>query len=220
MIRLENVWKIYPMDEIEVVALKNITLRIPRGKFVVILGPSGSGKSTLLHIASLLDVPSKGKVYFEEKEVSRFSEDELADIRNRKIGFVFQQFNLLPYVDALSNVELPLVFQKIPKKERAKIARAALVSVGLEKRMKHRPPQLSGGERQRVSIARAIAGNPEVIFADEPTGNIDSKTGEQILKIISDLNKKEKKTVVVITHDESATRFADTIIKIKDGELK
>lgn len=230
IIKLEDVWKVYPMGEgIEVTALRGISLEVKKEEFIVILGPSGSGKSTLLHMVGLLDAPTKGRVYFsagngvggegELKEISGFSEDELAEIRNKKIGFVFQSFNLLTQITALLNVELPLVFQGLSKSERRERALFALKSVGLEKRVLHKPTQLSGGEKQRVSIARAIAENPDLIVADEPTGNIDSKTGKQILEILSDLNKKDKKTLIVVTHDETIAEFADRVIRIKDGQI-
>lgn len=219
LIKLENVWKIYDLGKIRLEVLKNISLAISSGDFVVILGPSGSGKSTLLNLVSCLDVPTKGKIFLEGKDISSLSEDNLAEIRGKKIGFVFQQFNLMPHLTALENVILPTIFQSMSFDKREKRSRELLFSVGLEKRINHRPAELSGGEKQRVAIARALVNDPEIIVADEPTGNVDSKTGEKIMKTLKDLNEKEKRTIIVVTHDTELKSFANRIIKIKDGEI-
>jgi putative ABC transport system ATP-binding protein len=218
IIELQSVWKTYLLGKIKLDVLREVSLGIKKQDFALILGPSGSGKSTLLNMVSCLDVPTSGKIILEGKDVSRFSEDELAEVRGKKIGFVFQQFNLLTHLTALENVILPTIFQGTIKGEREKRARDLLVSVGLEKRMNHRPAELSGGERQRVAIARSLVNNPEIIVADEPTGNVDSKTGEIIMNILKDLNKRGR-TIIVVTHDAELQRFASKVIKIKDGEL-
>ncbi len=218
IIELKDVCKTYFLGEIKLEVLKGITLEIKKQDFALILGPSGSGKSTLLNMVSCLDVPTTGEIILEGKDVSRFTEDELASVRGKKIGFVFQQFNLLTHLTALENVIIPTIFQETSKEKREKRAKQLLSSVGLEKRMHHRPAELSGGEKQRVAIARSLVNNPEIIVADEPTGNVDSKTGEIIMKILKDLNK-EGRTVIVVTHDIDLQRFASKVLKIKDGEL-
>ncbi len=218
IIELQNVWKTYLLGEIKLEVLKGINLEVIKKDFALILGPSGSGKSTLLNMVSCLDVPSKGKIILEGKDVSNFSEDQLAAVRGKKIGFVFQQFNLLTHLTALENVILPTIFQGIDRERREKRAKELLSSVGLEKRIHHRPPELSGGERQRVAIARSLVNSPEVIVADEPTGNVDSKTGKVIMDILTDLNK-EGRTVIVVTHDTDLQKFSNRVIKIKDGEI-
>jgi putative ABC transport system ATP-binding protein len=219
ILKLEKVSKRYCLDKIRIDVLKEINLTINKGDFVVILGPSGSGKSTLLNLVSCLDVPSEGNIFFEKQDVSFLSEDELANIRGKKIGFVFQQFNLLPYLNALENVIIPTIFQGMSENERKTKAKDILSLVGLKDRIFHRPSELSGGEKQRVAIARALINNPDIIVADEPTGNVDSKTGEKIMKIIQDLNKNGK-TIIVVTHDIELTRYANRVIKIKDGEIQ
>jgi putative ABC transport system ATP-binding protein len=219
LLRLENVWKVYLLGKIKLEVLKNVSLEIKKGDFVVILGPSGSGKSTLLNIMSCLDIPTKGKVYLENRDISTLSEDELAEVRGRKVGFVFQQFNLLPHLTAIENVVLPTVFRNLDPQEGASRAEKHLTSVGLSKRMNHRPAELSGGEKQRVAISRALVNNPEIIVADEPTGNVDSKTGQQIMEILKKLNQEEKRTIIVVTHDSDLRSFANKVIKIKDGEI-
>lgn len=219
LIKLENVWKVYQLGTVELPVLKGINLEIFPGNFVVILGPSGSGKSTLLHIIGLLDTPTKGKVFLEDQDTSRFSEDELAQIRGKKIGFIFQQFNLLPNLTALENVMIPMVFQGITEKERAEKAEFLLESVGLKERILHRPFELSGGEQQRIAIARSLSNNPEVIVADEPTGNLDSTTGQKIMETLINLHEKEQKTMIVVTHDPSIADYSKQIINIKDGRL-
>lgn len=219
VLELRDVWKIYDLGKIKIEVLKGISLEINYRDFTVILGPSGSGKSTLLNMVSCLDTPTKGNVFLEGKDVSSHSEDDLAQIRGKKIGFVFQQFNLLPHLSALQNVTLPMVFQGISGEEREKRAKELLSSVGLKERIDHKPAELSGGERQRVAIARSLVNNPEIIVADEPTGNVDSKTGDTIMQILKDLNENKKRTVIVVTHDTELKSFANRIIKIRDGEI-
>ena len=219
LIKLENVWKIYQLGKIKLTVLREISLEIIPGSFVTIMGPSGSGKSTLLHIIGCLDTPTRGKVFWKGQDISGFSEDELAQIRGQKIGFVFQQFNLLPNLNALENVMLPMVFQGIPEEKRKERAKDLLSSMGLAERIFHRPSELSGGEQQRVAIARALANEPELIVADEPTGNIDSKTGKQVMEILTNLHKNEKKTIIVVTHDPHIASYSKKIINIKDGQI-
>ena len=219
IIKIENVWKTYDLGKIKLDVLKNISLEINQGDFAIILGPSGSGKSTLLNLISCLDVPTKGSIYFKGKSISEFSEDELAEVRGKDIGFVFQKFNLLPHLTALENVVLPTIFQGKSDKDSIDLAKSILANVGLEKRFNHRPTELSGGENQRVAIARSLINNPEVVVADEPTGNVDSKTGDKIMEILMNLNKKEGKTIIVVTHNNNQTKYGNRIIKIKDGEI-
>lgn len=219
LIKLENVWKIYRLGSIELQILKGINLEIAPGNFVVILGPSGSGKSTLLHIIGLLDIPTKGKVFLRGQDTSELSEDELSQIRGKKIGFIFQQFNLLQNLTALENVMIPMIFQGTLEKERINRAEFLLESVGLKERITHRPFELSGGEQQRIAIARSLANNPEVIVADEPTGNLDSTTGRKIMETLINLHEKEQKTIIVVTHDPTIADYSEQIINIKDGIL-
>ncbi len=219
LIKIENAWKIYRLGKVDLTVLRNISLQIEKGEMVVILGPSGSGKSTLLNIISCLDVPTKGSVFLEGQDVSSFTEDGLAEIRNKKIGFVFQQFNLFSHLNAVENVALPMIFQGIPECQRRERAEKILSSFGLEDRFTHRPLELSGGEQQRVAVSRALANNPEIIVADEPTGNVDSKTGEMIMQILRDLNKKEGKTIIIVTHDGGIASYGDKVVNIKDGEI-
>jgi len=218
VIRLENVWKIYDLGKIKVKALKGVSIRIKKGEFLAIMGPSGSGKSTFLHIAGCLDKPTEGKVFIKNRRVDCLDENELADIRLNFIGFVFQFFYLLPTLSALENVELPTIFKNIPRKERIKKARELLEKVGLKGRESHKPMELSGGERQRVAIARALANDPEVVLADEPTGNLDTKSGKIIMDLFKRLNK-EGKTVVVVTHDPQIANYADRIAVMRDGKI-
>jgi len=220
MIKCENISKSYFQGDLETKILKNISFEIKSGEFVAITGPSGSGKSTLMNIIGALDSPTGGRYFFDGKDVSNFSEDELALLRREKIGFVFQSFNLLSRATVLRNVTLPLVYAEVPLKEREKIARDALKAVDLpEDRWHHLSNQLSGGQMQRVAIARALVNNPALVLADEPTGNLDSKTGQIVLQTFKDLNKKEKRTIVLITHDREIAAHADRIIYLKDGEI-
>ncbi|RLG57160.1 MAG: macrolide ABC transporter ATP-binding protein [Candidatus Hydrothermarchaeota archaeon] len=218
IIELKGVTKIYKMDKVLVPALRGINLKIRKGEFVSIMGPSGSGKTTLMNLIGCLDRPTEGEIYIANKNIAKLGDDELAKLRREKIGFVFQQFNLIPRLTALENVELPMWFAGLSKKKRRERAIELLKLVGLEKRIHHKPAELSGGERQRVSIARALANNPEIILADEPTGNLDTKTGKEIMEILKDLNKQGK-TIVLVTHDETFAKEAERIIKIRDGRL-
>jgi len=219
MIEVKNITKIYKSGNVETKALKDISFSISNGEFVAIIGPSGSGKSTLMHILGCLDAPTNGQYFFEGKDVSRLSDDELADIRKKKIGFVFQSFNLLPRATVLRNTVLPLAYANISKSERVEIAKKSLLSVGLdEKLFYHLSNQLSGGEVQRVAIARALVNNPTIILADEPTGNLDTKTGEIVLETFQTLNKQGR-TVVLITHEKYIAEHARRTISLKDGEI-
>jgi putative ABC transport system ATP-binding protein len=219
IIKLENVWKIYQLGEVELSALKGINLEIAPGAFVSVMGPSGSGKSTLLNMIGCLDVPTKGKVFLKGKDIARLSENELAHLRGRTIGFVFQEFNILPNLTALENVILPMIFQAVSFEERIERAKEILTSLDLEKRISHRATELSGGERQRVAIARAFANNPEMVIADEPTGNLDSASGKKIMEILTDFHQKQGKTVVVVTHDPNIANYSEKIINIQDGQI-
>lgn len=219
IVKLENVWKIYQLGKVELQALKGISLEINRGSFVTVMGASGSGKSTLLNIIGCLDSPTKGKVFLKGKNVSMLSENELAQFRGKTIGFVFQEFNLLPNLNALENVALPMIFQGISEKERKEKARAILESLGVGDRIMHQPTELSGGERQRVAIARAFANDPEMVIADEPTGNLDSTTGKKIMEVLTDFHQKKGKTIVVVTHDPNIAGYSKEIINIKDGQI-
>ncbi len=219
IIKLENVWKIYQLGKMELPVLKGIDLDINRGAFVVILGPSGSGKSTMLNMVGCLDLPTRGKVFLDGQDISKMSEDELAQVRGKKIGFVFQQFNLLQNLNALENVTIPMIFQGKPEKERIERAKFLLASLGLEDRMNHKPMELSGGEQQRIAIVRALSNDPEIVVADEPTGNLDSTTGKKIMDILIDLHKNEKKTIIVVTHDPTIANYSSQVVHIKDGQL-
>lgn len=216
VISLENVEKVYQMDEVEVHALRGINLSIHEGEFVSIMGPSGSGKSTILHIIGCLDNPSSGNVFLRGEDVSQLGSSKLARIRGREIGFVFQFFNLYPTLNTIENVELPMMILDVDKKVRRKKAKELLESVGMGDRIHHLPSQLSGGQRQRMAIARALANDPSVLLADEPTGNLDSKSGEELLSVFKRLNK-EGRTVIVVTHDQSIAESAEKIVKMKDG---
>ena len=218
MIDIKDMSKIYEMGENKVYALNHINLNIKEHEFVSIIGPSGSGKSTLMNMLGCLDVPTSGTYILDGKQISKMSDDELADIRNKKIGFVFQGFNLLPKLTAIENVELPLIYQNVPAKERRERAKKALDSVGLLERIDHTPNELSGGQQQRVAIARALITNPPLILADEPTGNLDSKSGMEVMEIFKKLNEQGN-TIVLITHDNDVAKQAKRIIKIQDGKL-
>lgn len=219
VIRLNDVWKTYQLGEHEVHALRGASLEVLQGEFLAIKGPSGSGKSTMMNLVGCLDIPSKGAIYLDSHNISKLSESDLAQIRGKKIGFIFQKFNLLNNLTALENVTLPLIFQNMPVEKRKKIAIDLLDDMGLKDRMHHKPTELSGGEQQRVAIARALSVNPEVILADEPTGNLDSKTGDKIIELLKDLNKKKKKTIVFVTHDDELAKQADRIAYLHDGQI-
>jgi len=219
IIELKDTWKIYQMGKVKVEALRGINLEVRRGEFLSIMGPSGSGKSTAVNMIGCLDSPSKGKILLDSLDISKLSESDLAQIRGKKIGFIFQTFNLIQTLTALENVALPMIFQGVSEEYRKKKAKELLKLVGLYDRMNHKPGELSGGERQRVAIARALVNDPEVILADEPTGNLDSKTGKQVMEFLKDLNRKEKKTIVLITHDAAIAKFADRIVVLRDGRI-
>jgi len=219
LIELKNIRKSYPLDGFDLEILKGIDLKINQGEFVAIMGPSGSGKSTLMNILGCLDNPTSGSYLLDGRPVQNLTPDELAEIRNAKIGFVFQGFNLLSRTSALENVELPMVYANVPAHQRKERAFKALEAVGLKDRMAHMPNQLSGGQQQRVAIARAIVNEAPIIFADEPTGNLDTKMSIEIMRLFSDLNEKMGRTIILVTHEEDIARCAKRIIKIVDGEI-
>lgn len=216
MIRVEELSKNYEMGKVKVPALKGVNLQIPAGQFVAIMGPSGSGKSTLMNILGCLDRPTSGRYFLNGSDVSKKNDNELAEIRNQFIGFIFQTFNLLARTDSMANIELPLVYRGMPAKERRQRAESALKAVGLEKRKFHKPNEMSGGEQQRIAIARAIAGDPKIVLADEPTGNLDSRSGEEVMAIFQDLHEKGI-TLVLVTHDPDIARHAERVITVRDG---
>lgn len=218
MVEVEGLEKIYQMGKVKVPALREVSFKIEAGEFAAIMGPSGSGKSTLMNLIGCLDRPTSGKVSLEGIVTQDLDDNQLAKIRNRKIGFVFQTFNLLPRSTALENVELPMVYAGVPRVERRKRAQELLSSVGLTERAFHRPNELSGGEGQRVAIARALSNSPSIILADEPTGNLDSKSGEEILAIFQKLNK-EGTTLILVTHNRSIAEYSQRIIQLKDGKV-
>lgn len=219
IIEVKNLKKTYH-DGADTVVLRGLTFNIRKGEFMAIMGPSGSGKSTLLHVLGLLDEPTGGTYHLDGKNVANFSGEELADLRNRKLGFVFQAFNLLPRTSVLDNVKLPLYYSNVPEIEWDARARKAVEDVGLGHRMDFEPSELSGGEKQRVAIARALVTDPEVIFADEPTGNLDSKSGKNVMAIIQHLNEEHGKTIVLITHETSTAEHSERIIRLLDGEIE
>lgn len=219
VIELRDVWKIYKMGKVEVPALRGLNLEIKDGHFVSIMGPSGSGKSTAMNMVGALDIPTKGTIFLDGHNIAKLSESELAQIRGRRIGFIFQQFNLIPTLSALENVTLPMVFQNKSKDDRVKRATDLLNLVDLGDRMNHKPNELSGGQQQRVAIARALANDPEVILADEPTGNLDSKTGSKFMEFLCKLNQDEGKTIIMVTHDKNVADFAYRTEVLKDGEI-
>ena len=219
VIAIEGVTKLYQMGEETIHALRGVSLEIRRNEYLAIMGPSGSGKSTLMNMLGCLDTPTSGRYEFNGHDVAGMVDDELAEIRNREIGFVFQTFNLLPRSDALRNVELPLIYGGVPAHERHERARQTLIDVGLGNRIHHKPNELSGGQRQRVAVARALVNRPSIILADEPTGNLDSKTGVEILALFDDLYERGN-TIIVVTHEESIARHARRIIRIHDGLIE
>ena len=217
MIKLTGINKIYRTNEIETLALENVNLDVEKGEFVSIIVPSGCGKSTLLNIMGLLDAPSSGKIEINGTSVENMKDKELAAFRNKTLGFVFQSFHLINSLNVIDNVELPLLYRKMPAKERTRLAKEVLERVGLSHRMRHMPTQLSGGQCQRVAIARAIVGNPEIILADEPTGNLDSKMGAEVMELLHKLNKEDGRTIVMVTHNEEQAKQTSRTIRFFDG---
>ncbi len=217
MIKLTGINKIYRTNEIETLALENVNLDVIKGEFVSIMGPSGCGKSTLLNIMGLLDAPSSGKIEINGTSVESMKDKELAAFRNKTLGFVFQSFHLINSLNVIDNVELPLLYRKMSAKERTRLAKEVLERVGLSHRMRHMPTQLSGGQCQRVAIARAIVGNPEIILADEPTGNLDSKMGAEVMELLHKLNKEDGRTIVMVTHNEEQAKQTSRTIRFFDG---
>ena len=219
IIKLQNVEKEYFMGDSVVNALDGVDVAINKGDFIAVIGPSGSGKSTMMNMIGALDMPTSGKIFLDNKNIAQMHESDLAQIRGKKIGFIFQTFNLIPTLTAMENVSLPMIFQKIPKEERIKKTMELLEKVGLMDRAEHLPSELSGGQRQRVAIATALANNPDAILADEPTGNLDSKRGKEILELFVKLNK-EGKTIIIVTHDDEVARRATKVLKMRDGKLE
>jgi putative ABC transport system ATP-binding protein len=217
MIHLEKIEKVYRTDTVETLALNSISLNVAKGEFLSIMGPSGCGKSTLLNIMGLLDAPSKGEIKIDTQQTTGFSDKQLAQFRNKKIGFIFQSYHLINDLKVLDNVELPLLYRSSTAKQRKELATAALAKVGLSNRVKHFPTQLSGGQKQRVAIARAIVGQPEIILADEPTGNLDSAMGNEIMEILMNLNRTEGTTIVMVTHDEQMAKKTHRLVRLFDG---
>jgi len=220
LIVLKDVWKTYYLGENVLNVLKGVNLEINQGEFVVIVGPSGSGKSTLMNQVGILDTPSKGTIHLKEQDIAKLAESDLAQLRGKTIGFIFQQFNLIPTLTALENVILPTIFQNTPEQQRIAQAKELLALVGLQDRIEHKPNQLSGGQQQRVAIARALINDPEIILADEPTGNLDSLSGQQVMDLLSDLHQKHRKTIILVTHDTHLVDYAQKTIHIKDGLIK
>ena len=219
LLNIEDVWKIYQMGEIEVPALRGVSVNIRKGDFVAVIGASGSGKSTMMNLIGCLDIPSKGKIFLKGQDITKLSESDLATLRGITIGFIFQQYNLIPSMTAFDNVMLPMEFLEYDDKTAAEKAKNILKIVGLENKGHHLPTRLSGGEQQRVSIARSLVTDPEIILADEPTGNLDSNTGKEIMQLFQDLWKKEGKTIIMVTHDLNLAKYAHTTIELKDGKI-
>ncbi|TDQ11910.1 ABC transporter ATP-binding protein [Pedobacter metabolipauper] len=217
MIRLQNIEKVYRTDTVETLAVNGISLDVAKGEFLSIMGPSGCGKSTLLNIMGLLDEPSKGIIRIDDQDVSKFSDQQLAKFRNKKLGFIFQSYHLINDLQVIDNVELPLLYRASSAKERKDLATEALEKVGLSNRLRHFPNQLSGGQRQRVAIARAIVGKPQIILADEPTGNLDSAMGNEIMEILINLNKNDGTTIIMVTHDENMAHKTHRLVRLFDG---
>lgn len=218
MISLSNIEKVYRTDTVETLALNSITMNIEKGEFLSIMGPSGCGKSTLMNIMGLLDAPSKGEVTIDGQKTTHLSDKQLAHFRNKKIGFIFQSYHLINDLKVLDNAELPLLYRSGSSRQRKELAKAALAKVGLSNRLRHFPSQLSGGQRQRVAIARAIVGQPEIILADEPTGNLDSAMGNEIMDLLLDINRTEGTTIVMVTHDENMAKRTHRLVRLFDGE--
>jgi putative ABC transport system ATP-binding protein len=219
VIELREVWKTYVMGEVKVHALRGLNLKVKKGEFLAVMGPSGSGKSTFMNMVGCLDIPSKGHIFLEGKDISLLRESDLAQIRGKKIGFIFQKFNLLNTMTARENVMLPLTFQGLSVSKREEMSKNFLSLVGLDDRMNHTPNELSGGQQQRVAIARALANSPEVILADEPTGNLDSQSGQSVLDFLKKLHNEKDTTIVLVTHDEKIARQAERIVYLKDGMI-
>jgi len=219
MLKLKNVSKSFQTDRIETIALSDINLNVGKGEFVSVMGPSGCGKSTLLNIIGLLDQPSEGNVVIDDNIIDSYQDKHITGLRNEKIGFIFQSFHLIHDLRVIDNVELPLLYRKIPASKRKQLAKAALEKVGLKARTHHYPTQLSGGQQQRVAIARAIVGKPEILLADEPTGNLDSHMGDEIMTLLESLHQKENTTIVMVTHDEGMAKRTERIIRVFDGQL-
>jgi putative ABC transport system ATP-binding protein len=219
IIELKKVWKTYYMGKVSLDVLKGINLEINRGEFVVIVGPSGSGKSTMMNQVGVLDTPTSGTIYLNGIDISTLSESDLAQLRGKTIGFVFQQFNLIPTLTALENVTLPTIFQNVSEKERLERAEGLLRMVDLGERMNHKPNELSGGQQQRVAIARSLVNDPDIILADEPTGNLDSKSGQQVMDFLARLHTQKNKTIILVTHDLELVRYAQKVVFLKDGEV-
>ncbi len=219
IMELRDVWKIYRMGEVEVPALRGISVEIKKGDFVAIIGASGNGKSTMMNLIGCLDIPSRGSLYLRSRDISKLSESDLASFRGKTIGFIFQQYNLIQSMSAFDNVILPLEFLEYDDRRAAMRAREILTLVGLSDKMHHRPTQLSGGQQQRVSIARCLAGDPEIILADEPTGALDSVTGREVLEMLHRLWKEQGKTIIMVTHDLNLAKYAHTTIELKDGQI-
>ncbi|MGM5484351.1 MAG: ABC transporter ATP-binding protein [Nanobdellota archaeon] len=219
IIELRDVWKTYQMGDVKVEALRSLNIDVGKGEFLAIMGPSGSGKSTSVNMVGCLDIPTKGAIYLEGQNIAKLTESDLAQIRGKKIGFIFQQFNLINTLTALENVMLPMSFQEYDKAYQRKRAKELLDQVGLGERLNHTPNELSGGQQQRVAIARSLANDPDVILADEPTGNLDSKTGTSVMEYLGDLHRKKGKTIIMVTHDEELVQFADRTEYLKDGTI-
>lgn len=220
IISLDNVWKTYTIGDVEVNALRGLTLKIKKGEFVSVMGPSGSGKSTAMNMIGCLDVPTKGTILLEGEDISKMKESDLAQIRGKKIGFIFQKFHLIPTLTAKENIMLPMTFQSINQEEKEERAEYLLNLVELGERMNHLPNELSGGQQQRVAIARSLANDPEVILADEPTGNLDSKTGHIVLEYLQKLHREQKKTIILVTHDAEVAKQAERVEYLKDGMIQ